>query len=152
MFVGKMAAEKHNSASAHTVLLTVGAAMTMCFVFAASTLQAASPAGGFAMQVRPRLCVLMPGESVCVMQFSVTWSAPAATDVCLTLAGELAPLQCWQAQRDGEFEMRVERRDSTLVQLRDANNDALLLEEQIPIISRDLRETRTRRRHAWSIL
>lgn len=145
-----MAAKNHNSASAHTVFMTVGTAM--CFVFAATTLHAASTAGGFAMQVRPRLCVLTPGESVCVMQFSVTWSAPAATDVCLTLAGDLIPLQCWQSQRDGEFEMRVERRDSTLVQLRDANNDALLLEEQIPIISRDLRDTRTRRRHAWSIL
>lgn len=147
-----MAVKTHNSSRAHTAYQAVGVALGLCFLLATAAPQAASPTDGFAMQVRPRLCVLSPGDTLCVMEFSVTWSAPIATDVCLRIAGELMPLQCWQQRRDGAFEMQVARGESTLVQLRDANSDALLLEEQIPIISRDLRDTRTRRRHAWSIL
>jgi len=86
------------------------------------------------------------------MQFSVLWTAPAATDVCLALTGKQEPLRCWPERRGGEFDMPVGLQESALVQLRDANSDALLLEEQIPIISRDKRDMRTRRRHAWSIL
>ncbi len=144
----------HKASSSCTVFTTVGCAMALSLVLilAGTPLYAASPPSGFAMQVRPRLCVLSPGESVCVMQFSVIWSATTATDVCLTFAGELEALRCWQQEREGEFEMKVERRQSALVQLREANSDTLLLEEHIPIISRDMRDTRSRRRHAWSIL
>lgn len=142
----------HKASEKYTVFKTVGCAMALVLILAATSLHAASPPIGFTMQVRPRLCVLSPGEDVCVMQFSVTWSARAAADVCLTLAGELEPLRCWQERSEGGFEMQIERRESALVQLREANSDTLLLEEQIPIISRDMRDTRSRRRHAWSIL
>ena len=144
----------HKASSAYTVFTTVGRSMALFLVFilASMSMHAASSPSGFAMQVRPRLCVLSPGEAVCAMQFAVTWSATTATDVCLIFAGELEPLRCWLQEREGAFEMQVERRQSALVQLREANSDILLLEEQIPIISRDKRDTRSRRRHAWSIL
>ena len=149
-----MALERHKASKLHTVISTVGIAMALSCQghVSGSSVHAASPSEGIAMQVRPRLCVLASGQSVCVMQFSVSWTAPAATDVCLTLTGKQEPLRCWQERRAGEFEMQVEWQESALVQLRDANSDALLLEEQIPIISRDKRDMRTRRRHAWSIL
>lgn len=144
----------HKASSTYTVFTTVGCAMALSLVLilVGTPLHAASPNSDFTMQVRPRLCVLSPDEVMCTMQFAVTWSAATATDVCLTFAGELEALRCWQQEREGQFEMKVERRQSALVQLREANSDTLLLEEQIPIISRDKRDTRSRRRHAWSIL
>ena len=147
-----MGVKRHKSSTLHTALMTVGCAFALHFQSPWTAVSAANSDGEIQMQVRPRLCVLAPGESLCTMQFAVTWTASIATDVCLKIAGEIAPLQCWEAQRAGQFELSLARRATTVVELRDANSDVLLLEEQIPIISRDLRDTRTRRRHVWSIL
>ncbi len=147
-----MVEKKPKSSYRDTVQKSVAFPMALILLLPMSVVDAAISPEGFEMFVRPRLCVLRPGEALCTMQFSVTWSAPLASDVCVQLVGDAAPLRCWQAQRSGEFAIPIERGNTTLVQLRESSSDSLLIEEQIPIIKRDLRDTRARRRHAWSIL
>ena len=48
--------------------------------------------------------------------------------------------------------MPVEREQNTTVQLVDPGTDAVLLESLIPVLTRELRDSRKRRRHVWSIL
>lgn len=107
---------------------------------------------GMTLEVRPRVCVLMAGEESCSMQLQVRWTAPQETDICLRFAGEEQALQCWQSQRQGAWNMPVAREQNTTVQLVDPGTDAVLLESLIPVLTRELRDSRKRRRHVWSIL
>lgn len=86
------------------------------------------------------------------MQLEVTWSAPEATDVCLKLAHATDLLRCWQSQRTGAYAVQVENSSNTVVQLLDANSSVVLSEAEVTLVSRDLRDSRRRRRHVWSII
>ena len=106
----------------------------------------------YELHVRPRICVLLGGETSCAMQLAVSWSAPAVTDVCLKLAHADSVLQCWQQQRVGTLEIELQRGSNTIVQLLDASSNLVLSEAEVTIVSRDLRDSRRRRRHVWSII
>lgn len=85
------------------------------------------------------------------MQISVTWTADSQMDMCVKLGNQDELLHCWKAQKKGEFSLAVERSENTDIQLVDAQTLQLLSQIQIPVMTRDLRDTRRRRRHAWSI-
>jgi hypothetical protein len=104
------------------------------------------------LRVVPKLCVKPVGNELCAMQISATWTASTAMDVCLRFGEETEPLQCWQSQRQGELSVATEREGNTAVQLLDAHTLAVLSAVEISVIERDVRDTRRRRRHAWSIL
>lgn len=103
------------------------------------------------LQAQPRICVVPAGEQSCSMQLQVSWTSASLRDVCLHLNGQSQSLQCWQAQDAGEFSIALEQTDNILIQLLDAQNLGVLSELGIPVIKRDLRDTRRRRRHAWSV-
>lgn len=137
-----------------TVRRTVGFPIACLLALFPWQLTAAATAAGesLSLEVRPRVCVRLSGEEMCAMHLLIRWKAERERDVCLRFAGEETSLQCWQAQRQGVWEMSLERENNTTVQLLDPDSEAVLLESLIPVISRDLRDTRRRRRHVWSIL
>lgn len=106
----------------------------------------------YALHVRPRVCVTLASDSLCAMELEVTWSAPVLADVCLKIREEDAALQCWQQQRTGEFAVALERDSNAMLQLLDASLETVLNEVEIAVVNRDLRDSRRRRRHVWSIL
>tara|TARA_R110002072_G_scaffold170552_2_gene324157 strand:+ start:90722 stop:91189 length:468 start_codon:yes stop_codon:yes gene_type:complete len=103
------------------------------------------------LSAQPRICVMTPGEQVCSMQMLVSWTAVSDISVCLKFPEQAEALHCWQAQQQGEFSVSVSREENVSVQLLDAQTNQILSEVEIPVIKRDLRDTRRRRRHAWSI-
>lgn len=103
------------------------------------------------LQVQPRICVVAPGEQSCSLQLQVSWTSATLRDVCLHLNGQSDSLQCWQAQQAGTFSIALTQTHNILIQLLDAQNLEVLSELGIPVITRDLRDTRRRRRHAWSV-
>lgn len=106
----------------------------------------------YELQVRPRVCVTLASDSLCAMELEVSWSAPVLADVCLKLRDDDSALQCWQQQRSGEFAVTLERDSNAMLQLLDASLQTVLNEVEITVVSRDLKDSRRRRRHAWSIL
>lgn len=106
----------------------------------------------YALHVQPRVCVVVANEATCAMQLTVSWTAPATTDVCVKLAHADNTLRCWQQQRLGNVEFELQRSSNTIVQLLDASSNQVLTETEITIVSRELRDSRRRRRHVWSIL
>jgi hypothetical protein len=104
------------------------------------------------LRVLPKLCVKPMGDRMCAMQMTMTWIAVLEMDVCLKFKEDAELLHCWQAQRQGEISIAVEREGNITVQLLNHQSREVLIELQINVIERDLRETRRRRRHVWSIL
>lgn len=148
------AIEAGKAKSGNTVHRTVGRLIVCVLALFGWKLAsaAAGTAEGFTLEVRPRVCVVMAGEVSCSMQLQVNWTAPQEADICLRFAGEEQALQCWQSRRQGAWNMPVEREQNTTVQLVDPGTDAVLLESLIPVLTRELRDSRKRRRHVWSIL
>lgn len=138
-----------------TAGLRVVAILLLCSGYAPSpertSLAAAAPVT-FELQVRPRVCITLESDSSCPMLLAVTWSGPVAADVCLKLEDSDSMLQCWQQQRAGEFELELVRSSNAVVQLLDSASNTILDEAEVTIVSRDLRESRRRRRHVWSII
>ncbi|MGB4247585.1 MAG: DUF3019 domain-containing protein [Pseudohongiellaceae bacterium] len=142
----------------HTVSTTVGMRVRLVFLLllmagVPTDLSQVSAADSlYELQVRPRVCVTLASDSLCAMELEVSWSAPMAADVCLKLREDDTALQCWQQQRTGELTVALERDSNTMLQLLDASLETVLNEVEITVVSRDLKDSRRRRRHAWSIL
>ena len=128
------------------------ALLTLCLPTDGRRTDAAEPGAGFDLQVKPQVCVTLDADSPCTMQLQVSWSADTASDVCLRLAQTSAMLECWQQASSGSFDMDFARQTDAVFQLLDADSEAVLQEAGVSVVSRDLRDTRRRRRHVWSLL
>lgn len=106
---------------------------------------------GVTLSAQPRLCVIAPDEELCQLQLQLSWMAEHDRDVCLKLAEQAGFLQCWQARRQGDYTVELSRESNISVLLQDAETGQILSQIDIPVIKRDLRDSRRRRRHAWSI-
>ena len=123
----------------------------LLWILTPGSLQAAASGDEVTMEARPRICVTPAGEQACSVQLLVTWTSTTSRNVCLHLHGRSESLQCWEAQQAGTFSTALAQPENILIQLLDAENLEVLSEIAIPVIKRDLRDTRRRRRHAWSI-
>ena len=106
----------------------------------------------FELKVRPSICVSYDSAAPCVMSMEVTWEGRYLADVCLREAESEVPLRCWDDALEGRHE--VQYADTTDVQywLVDALSQSVLARTEVVVINRDLRDSRKRRRHVWSIL
>ncbi len=121
------------------------------WMYPTAFLHAESPDDTVSLRVQPRICVMAAGEQTCAMQMLVSWVATSSMNVCLKFPEQVENLHCWQSQQTGEYTVAVSRVDNVSVQLLNAQTGEILSEVEIPVIKRDLRDTRRRRRHAWSI-
>lgn len=112
----------------------------------------AQDAAEFSLQVRPSICVSYDNEAPCRMSMQVSWQATIMTDVCLLQADREDPLACWDNAREGSTEVQYADTNDVQYRLVDAKSRDLLAEADVVVINRDLRSSRKRRRHVWSIL
>jgi len=112
----------------------------------------AAEAEGVILRIRPSICVSYDSEAPCMMAMQVSWEAPGVLDVCLYESGIETALQCWSASRSGTVELTYANNHDVAYQLTDQLSGAVLAEADITVINRDLRSSRKRRRHVWSIL
>ncbi|HBN15289.1 MAG: hypothetical protein CMQ46_11620 [Gammaproteobacteria bacterium] len=111
----------------------------------------ATAEAGATLDAQPQLCVIAPGEKLCVAQMHLQWTTARERDVCIGFAHQPDFLQCWVGQQRGDHRVDLAHNDNITVRLHDAKSGQILAELDIPVIKRDLRDTRRRRRHAWSI-
>jgi len=86
------------------------------------------------------------------MDLRLSWTATTASDVCIRIEGGDSMLHCWQQQRGGELEVALQRQDSAVFHLLDTRSLTVLDQAEVTVVSRDLRDSRRRRRHVWSII
>ncbi len=126
----------------------IGSLMLLAFPSRASETDAAE----WRLSVRPSICVSYDSGQPCTMAMEVRWEADAQADVCLRDALDEPPLHCWENALQGSVEVSYSNTEDVLYQLVEQATDTVLAEAEIKVINRDLRSSRTRRRHVWSIL
>jgi hypothetical protein len=139
-----------NQGSAHKGLTR---ALLLCSSLSAgvSWAQDNADTAGYEVRTQPSICVSYDSTQACTMAFTVSWVAPHESAVCLREADEAEPLHCWDPARSGSIELSYSDTQDVTYQLV-ALDGTLLATTEIKVINRDLRSSRSRRRHVWSIL
>lgn len=115
---------------------------------------AAETATSYSLQVRPSICVSYNSDEPCTMDLRLSWQGPASPEICLQELLRDPLLQCWQNSNSGSLELNFANTGDVQYQLQHGNvaSAAPLAEAGVKVINRDLRNSRKRRRHVWSIL
>ena len=126
--------------------------LVLCLLPMQKGLAGESAEPDFHLSARPSICVSYDSSAPCTMALELRWQGDATTDVCLREAGADQALRCWESGRAGRLELEYANTENVLYQLVAAGDLSILAEAEIKIINRDLRSSRQRRRHVWSIL
>lgn len=113
-----------------------------------------STAGAYSMQVRPSICVSYNSDEPCTMALRVSWQGPSAAEVCLHELMRDPLLQCWQNSNNGNLDLNFANTGDVQYQLQQGSVATAnpVAAADVKVINRDLRNSRKRRRHVWSIL
>jgi hypothetical protein len=111
--------------------------------------KSASP---YRLRVRPSICVSYDSTQPCTMAMEVTWEGDIPADVCLRDPLITPMLFCWKNAREGSINLDYANTTDMVYQLVEEISQGVLAETQVKVINRDLRSSRKRRRHVWSIL
>lgn len=109
-------------------------------------------APAYKLTVRPSICVSYDSAAPCTMSMQVSWEGAAPADVCLRDTIDTPMLHCWQDTRRGSTTIDYANTVDVLYQLVEESSQGVLAEAEVKVINRDLRDSRKRRRHVWSIL
>ena len=126
--------------------------LLMAAVLIATTPLRGAELPGYELDIRPSICVSYDSEVPCTMSMEVSWKAPTPSAVCLMEVGEDEPLHCWDAATGGSVELAYSSNEDLGYELVMAADGTALASADIKVINRDLRSSRSRRRHVWSIL
>jgi hypothetical protein len=113
--------------------------------------ESSANAAGYALWAQPSICVSYDSSQPCTMALTLRWSAPAAAVVCVREANASVTLHCWEAARSGSVALSYANTQDVTYQLV-THEGAVLANCRFKVINRDLRSSRSRRRHVWSIL
>ena len=111
-----------------------------------------SNAPAYRLFVRPSICVSYDSSAPCTMSMQVSWEGEAPADVCLRDAVAPPMLHCWQDTNRGSVAIDYANTVDVRYQLVEESSQGVLAEAEVKVINRDLRDSRKRRRHVWSIL
>lgn len=117
-----------------------------------SSVIGAAPEDNYELHIRPSICVSYDSEEPCVMLLAISWAGGNGESVCLKTADSTTFLTCWNNQLAGDTEQPYENSGNVVYQLVSMQNSRILAEAEVQVISRDLRDSRRRQRHVWSIL
>ena len=120
----------------------------------------AAPAGNaseedapdYTLSVRPSICVSYNSEEPCEMSMEVSWEGTVPNDVCIREAMLTPMLRCWENSNGGSVAIDYSNTVDVRYQLVEEDSLGVLAETEVKVINRDLRVSRKRRRHVWSIL
>jgi hypothetical protein len=129
----------------------VAAAALLLFSPGAS-LAAESAASNYKLHVQPSICVSYDNTQPCTMAMEISWEGEGMTDVCLRDAMLTPVLHCWEYASEGAIAVDYANTTDAMYQLIEENTRDVLAEIEVKVIHRDLRSSRKRRRHVWSIL
>lgn len=107
---------------------------------------------GYVLEVQPSICVSYNADEPCTMAMQVSWQGPEAPEVCLRELLRDPLLECWRNASAGNTELTFVNAADVQYLLQDSASNNSLAVTDVKVINRDLRNSRKRRRHVWSIL
>jgi hypothetical protein len=127
------------------------AVMLLLFPLKAS-LAGETSAPRYRLHVRPSICVSYDSAEPCTMAMEVSWEGEGMTNVCLRDEMLTPVLYCWKNASAGTIAVDYANTTDVMYQLIEETTLGVLAEAEVKVINRDLRSSRKRRRHVWSIL
>jgi len=128
------------------------AALVLAGLLLLSVRAAAQEGEEYRLSVQPSICVSYNSEEPCTMAVEVRWEGRPPADICLRDALLIPMLQCWEDSARGNVALEYASTVDGLYQLVTEASLGVLAEAEVKVINRDLRSSRKRRRHVWSIL
>ena len=117
-----------------------------------TSVHAAAADNGYSLQARPSVCVSYDNEQPCTMALELSWKGPARPQLCLYEVPLVQTLHCWLQAGTGSLNLDFTNTVDVIYRLPDAAIQGPLADTNVKVINRDLRSSRKRRRHVWSIL
>ncbi len=115
---------------------------------------AADAADEYELSAKPTICITQKTEEPCSMMLEIHWQANGnpGPELCLHNATLGEVVQCWENARAGSLTLEHASSGNIIYQLISRASARVHAEIEIQVVSRDVRNTRHRRRHVWSIL
>lgn len=113
---------------------------------------AAGDESAYALHARPSVCVSYNSDEPCTMSLELDWSGPLLPGLCLREQQREQALQCWRNATRGKLDIDFANTADVLYLLQNPATSDSLADTSVKVINRDLRSSRMRRRHVWSIL
>lgn len=99
--------------------------------------------------IKPRHCVLSEGEEVCRDELEIKWTSRFRRSLCLYRGDTQQAMQCWENKFSGTHHLEISASQNVDFQLRESENEALLVTEAFEVVQ-DNSKFRRRRKNAWS--
>lgn len=99
--------------------------------------------------IKPRLCVLPQGETVCEDQLEISWSSRDPRSLCLFQSDKSLPLRCWEEELSGKHSFALAIANNVQFDLREINKNSLLVSREFEVVQ-NTDNFRRRRRNPWS--
>jgi len=130
------------------------ATFCVCGTFCAVTCKAAEAAVNEPLNanltVVPRICVLSETAEKCEQFIHLSWSTPHQQNVCLYNAADQSILKCWEQVQQGEIDMLITVDETVSFELRDAQDNLIVIAKTEFKVMRDQKQYRRSRRNPWS--
>lgn len=103
------------------------------------------------LELRPRVCTLSADDEECATVVEAQWRSPRDESLCLLIVGRPDIKQCWENHSEGFYKVSLVFREDLVMELRDAQLQAVLVSAAITVI-REALQLRRKRRPPWNIL
>lgn len=127
-----------------TLLVSVA---SICLVVAAG---AENYTNSTEITLTPRICILSEETKTCEETVMIHWRTDARRSTCLYRSEEASPIECWQQESAGELELTLTAEESVEFELRDFDNDLVVLAKAEFKVLHDRKKYRRSRRNPWS--
>lgn len=124
------------------------------FIGIVSVAAAALPSHANELSVTPKLCITDSPQKQCKLPLEFNWQTDNHGNYCLIQEATRDALQCWQQNRQGQWQSVYTVSDQELFWLTEDGQSQPLAETAIEVLStytEDRRRNR-RRKHVWSLM
>jgi len=102
------------------------------------------------LSVMPRICVLNEQVERCEEFVQITWKTDQQRSLCLYRAADGFILKCWQDVNTGEVDLPISVNESIAFELRDSEDELIVIARTEFKVMRDKKKYRRGRRNPWS--
>lgn len=99
--------------------------------------------------IKPRLCVLPQGETLCEDQLEISWASHMPRSLCLFQSDKTLPLRCWEEETSGKHSFALAIANNVQFDLREIDKNSLLVSQEFEVVQ-NTDNFRRRRRNPWS--
>lgn len=106
------------------------------------------------LTVKPRLCITDSEQKSCELPLEFTWRTDKNGNYCLVQHANEQQLQCWQQNKQGQWQATQSVTDQELFWLTEDGQALPLAQATVEVLStytEDRRRNR-RRKHVWSLM